>query len=116
MHEHFKKRRDGLLAVVHPTVEALVKASALRWTVENLGQSWPETSTWNQLLECHMDGTGSMGARELREHERALQGEYSHWLEEAKDLSGFVVEAGLPLTMASMELAFYQGLPNQQRK
>jgi hypothetical protein len=104
-----KKNRQELLALVYSSEAELAKAAALMWTVENLGQSWPEVSSYSQLLEMHMDGTGGDPVLE-EEMEEGLREEFDHWLKHAKELLKEVVRRELPLTLGSMELAFHGGL------
>jgi len=97
-----KKDKQALLSEVH-TRDKLVKLAALVWTVENLGQSWPEISSTSQLLEMHMDGVEPEREGEMEE---SLNDEYDYWKEHAKQMLERVEAKELPLTMDSMERAF----------
>jgi hypothetical protein len=101
-----QERKRELEAVVHPSTGSLIKAAALRWTVENLGQLWPEVESYGQLLEMHMDGT--TGDYDLQaEMESSLKEEHGHWKDEAAKFAAIVASKKLPLTLESMEQAFH---------
>jgi hypothetical protein len=86
------KSRAFLEAQVHPTERALVEAAANRWTIENIGSSWPATEHWTELVE---ESTEDM----LRE-------ELADWTVHAVQCAKYVLDHSLPLTLKSMEVAF----------
>jgi hypothetical protein len=88
-----KDLRDKLENEVHATEESLIKATAVRHTVINLGQNWPEIMHLTQLAESDEMYDGVLD-------------EYKSWLKDAKKEVKMVVKAKLPLTLASTELAF----------
>ncbi len=95
MHESQKVKdlRAKLEAEVHSSEESLVKATALRHTILNLGQNWPEITRLDQLAESDEMYDGVME-------------EYKSWLKDSKKEVTMVVKAKLPLTLANTELAF----------
>ena len=103
-----KQSKDELEAVVHGSVDALIKASADRWTTENLGGVWPKDSWRN------MDADG-IDDSEQDDWYDGLQDEFKEWQTEATKLVKVVVALSLPLTMSNMELAFAKKLPGQKK-
>ena len=101
-----KKDKQRLLDEVHATEESLVKAAALRWTVENLGQSWPEVDRYGQLLEMHMDGI-SEDQEAQDEMEESLEAELADWTVDARKHVRQLVERKLALTLANVERSFH---------
>lgn len=87
------KKVADRLAVVYSDPQLLVREAADRWTTENMGMMWPET-TWR-------DAGGDPDVREADLFE-----EYRDWLGLARLCIEFVQEKALPLTLASMEIAF----------
>lgn len=88
-----KELREKLSKEVYTDLEKLIEAAALRHTILNLGQNWPEIRYMNQLAEDD-------------ETYRLVQKEYKSWLKDARKEAKMVVKAKLPLTLESMELAF----------
>lgn len=95
MHESqkIKDLRVELESKVHATEDSLIKATAVRHTILNLGQNWPEVSRLEELAEDDEMYNGVLA-------------EYKDWLKDAKKEVKMVVKAKLPLTLANTELAF----------
>jgi hypothetical protein len=91
--QNTKDLRVKLESEVHATEESLIKATAVRHTVINLGQNWPEIMHLTQLAESDEMYDGVID-------------EYKSWLKDAKKEVKMVVKAKLPLTLANTELAF----------
>lgn len=109
MPRYSKQSKQELESRVYDSVDDLIKACALRWTIENLGQQWPDVNSMGVLMEMHMDGV-SEGATNEGEMEDSLHEEFDHWKEDASKHVKVVVERDLPLTMANVELSFSRKL------
>lgn len=88
-------------ATIYGTVRALVEAAAERWTVENLGASWP---------------TDRLDEFRAEVGDEPVDLELNDWRAEARKCAEKVLAAKLPLTLASMEDAFHNRIPNHSKE
>lgn len=93
MRETIEERKQKLMTEVL-TPNELVERAAQRWTIENMGSSWPETERLTELAEND-------------EMYESMLVEKRDWVKTAKKHLKTVLKAKLPLTLESMEKAFY---------
>lgn len=97
-------------AKIHPTLDALIRAAADRWTTENLGM--------DSLAESWR--TCQLPSEETEPGEQSLEdgyeAEYRSWKKDAAKYAAIVSKLGLAFTLGNMELAFENRLPGQQTR
>ena len=94
-------------AKIHPTLDALIRESADRWTTENLGMD-SLSESW-RTCELPSEET-EPGEQSL---EAGYQAEYRSWKRDATGYALLVQKLGLAFTLGNMELAFSSRLPGQ---
>jgi hypothetical protein len=96
--QRVKDLRIKLNGEIHKGRQSLVEATALRHTILNLGQNWPEVTRLEELAEDD-------------ETYKLVQKEYKSWLKDSRKEVAMVVKAKLPLTLESTDMVFHRKGP-----
>jgi hypothetical protein len=90
----YRVRKLAEVEAVERSAVDLERIAGQRWTVENLGQPWTDVHSFARCEQDH-------GCEGL-----SIEPEHREWRKHARKCLAYVLAKKLPLTLASMEIAF----------